>query len=160
MLVHPSNNFFCCLARLISYHHHIAIVTNTIVMIEIVLVVVVINVIVCLILVGDRWCDGFGCWIDKIRYILLSHIVWVRFECWIDKIRYTLLSHIVWVMLLLYCCLSGLRIPNLMELLWVIGGQNSLVVMCWACCAAWCSVVGSILRWRAFFWWREFFPWS
>ena len=40
------------------------------------------------------------------------------------------------------------------------GGWNGAVVVCWARCPVWCSVVGSILLWGEFFWHRGFFPWS
>ena len=39
------------------------------------------------------------------------------------------------------------------------GRKNSLVV-CWACCPAWCRVMGSILRWGEFFREEGIFPWS
>ena len=35
---------------------------------------------------------------------------------------------------------------------WLVDvGRNSSLVVCWACCLAWCSVVGSILLWGEFF---------
>ena len=34
---------------------------------------------------------------------------------------------------------------------WQNGGRNSLLVMCWACCPVWCSIMGSILLWGEFF---------
>ena len=40
------------------------------------------------------------------------------------------------------------------------GGQNSLLVVCWARCPAWCSVKGSILLCGEIFQERGFFPWS
>ena len=33
-----------------------------------------------------------------------------------------------------------------------LGGRNSSFVVCWVCCSAWCSVVGSIVLWGEFFW--------
>ena len=44
---------------------------------------------------------------------------------------------------------------------WGGGGEGgSSLVVCWARCPAWCSVVGSILLWGEFFQKRRFFPWS
>ena len=33
-----------------------------------------------------------------------------------------------------------------------LGGRNSSLVVCWARCPVWCSIVGSILLWGEFFW--------
>ena len=39
-------------------------------------------------------------------------------------------------------------------------GQNSLLVVCWAYCPAWHSVVELILSWGEFMWLRGYFLWS
>ena len=46
-----------------------------------------------------------------------------------------------------------------LQISFYVGGWNSSLVVCWARCPAWCSIMGLILLWEEFFWLRGFFPW-